>query len=79
MYFNKQINVTYKRIYYVTTPRTRASPTKSSAVADDFRVYTPQPFPPVPFEEAHKSSCHSTSSSPAIGQFLDYKPAHGEI
>lgn len=56
---------------YVTAPSIAASPTKSSAASDDFRVYSPHPFPPVLFEEAHKSSCHSTPASPPIGSFSD--------
>lgn len=58
-----------KLYYYVTAPRMVASPTKSSAASDDFRVYSSHPFPPVLFEEAHKSSCHSTTASPPIGSF----------
>ena len=53
--------------YNVTAPREAASPTKSSAAPDNFRVYSPHPFPPVLFEEAHKSSCHSTPASLPIG------------
>lgn len=59
-------------MYKLTAPRVAASPTKSSAAPDNFRVYSPHPFPPVLFEEAHKSSCHSTPASPPIGSFFDY-------
>lgn len=40
--------------YEATAPRIAASPTKSSAASDDFRVYTAHPFPPVLFEDATK-------------------------
>lgn len=36
--------------------------TKTSAAWDNFRVYSARPFPPVLFEEAHKSYRHSAPS-----------------
>lgn len=57
--------------YNVTAPIEAASPTKSSAASDNFRVYSPHPFPPVLFEEAYESSCHSTPALPPIGSLID--------
>lgn len=50
----------------IKAARIAASPTKSSA-SDNFRVYSPHHFPPVLFEEAHKSTCHSRLALPPIG------------
>lgn len=49
----------------VAAPRIEASPTESSAAADDFRVYT-DPFPPVLFEEAHGAAVHQRLPRPGL-------------
>lgn len=57
-------------IFNVTAPMTAASPTENSAVSNNFRVYSLQPFPPVLFEEALESPCHSAPNSPPIGPWI---------
>lgn len=53
--------------FNITAPRGESSPTESSAACGNFRVYSRCPFPPVLFEEAHKSSRHSKAPSLPIG------------